>query len=281
MPDHSKTESHPSAEQLVAFHNEDENLTSADRDTVAHHLQDCTGCQSDLAALRSFDFSVIQQWKAEALLAQSEAVSPKAVPEKRLTSLLGSLYTLFLRPVLAWFGKRSTKTPPLVIPNEVVHAYGTLIADLTRDLIAQLAPQELPLVRQISEAFLIRPERILHSQSAHAGGMEFDREAEKVNLLTPPALVVITAVFQMLETQRQQGMPAEHRSESREAVRRVFKKFRPGESQSTEYSEALTQDQATAIYTVALEKAKQLDLPPEQAEELAEAIVESLVVVDE
>ena len=57
---------HPAEERLVQFRHSPESLIPEERRSIQQHLHSCPVCSEGLSLLRSFDFSLIQQWVDEA-----------------------------------------------------------------------------------------------------------------------------------------------------------------------------------------------------------------------
>jgi hypothetical protein len=64
-----------------------------------------------------------------------------------------------------------------------------LATDVARDLVGQLAPEEMPLFRATSEAYLKDPQKVLKEHTGEDEMLGFGT-GEVVSLLTPVALAV-------------------------------------------------------------------------------------------
>jgi hypothetical protein len=152
-----------------------------------------------------------------------------------------------------------------------------LIAELSRDLVAQTAPQELPLFRPISEAYFKDPEKTLKREAGKDEMLGFGAGVA-VTFLTPIVLAIMTQVVSFLIEEIGKSLRSEGSSLTSDIVKRMFRKFRGGESPEGKAPPALTPQQLAQVRELALEKAQQLNLPPNQAGLLADSIVGSLAV---
>jgi hypothetical protein len=139
-----------------------------------------------------------------------------------------------------------------------------LIADLTRDVIAHKAPQELPLFRALCEAYFERPDKVLACRPPKDDMLGFG-VGEVVTYLTPVALAVVTEVLKYLGEQV-----------ASDAVKRLFKKFRSAEQAGPQSPPPLSQEQMIRIRQIVLERARQLRLSEDQSGVLADAVISSL-----
>jgi len=149
-----------------------------------------------------------------------------------------------------------------------------LAADVGRDLVARIAPRELPLFRPISEAYFADPERAERAGEAGEEMLGFGVGGAEV-MLTPIVLAVVTQVIGYLGEQVTAAARAEGASLSKEWVRWCFGKApRPpgGEASPPHLSPAELQ----LVHKQAVEKGLQLGLPPATAQLLSDALVGSL-----
>jgi hypothetical protein len=153
-----------------------------------------------------------------------------------------------------------------------------LIADLTRDIIAQTAPQEMPLFRAHSEAYFRNPDKALAEQKGKDEMLGFG-SGEVVVLLTPIALTVVAEVVKFIVEEVKKSVKDESSSLISETVKKVFKKFRPEQKKEDKKTpSALTPEQLERVREIALQKARQLKLSEARAKLLADAVVGSLAV---
>lgn len=143
-----------------------------------------------------------------------------------------------------------------------------LLIDLSRDIVAQTAPQELPLFRPIIEAYLKNPEKTLKGQRNKDELLGFGI-TEVTMLLTPLVLATMTEVIKFVKD--------EYPGMVNSAVKSLFKQFRSTEQDKQKLPPPLTPEQLKRVHNIALEQAGSL-LPAEQAKFLADAVTGSLVV---
>ncbi len=152
-----------------------------------------------------------------------------------------------------------------------------LIADLSRDIVAQTAPQELPLFRSMSTAYFKDPEKLLKGQSGKDEMLGF-AVAGVVIMLTPTILAIMSQVVQFLITEVEKSVATNSADVINVLIRKMFKKFRPEEKKVQENLPALTTEQLTKVRNIAYQEAHKLALPDAQAGLLADSIVGSLVI---
>ncbi len=154
-----------------------------------------------------------------------------------------------------------------------------LVADLSREVVARIAPQELPVFRAHSRAYFADQGQVLRGGQGQDEMLGFG-VGEAVAFLTPVVLPVMTAVVQYLTVEVTKSARAEGATLIGERVKQLFKRFRPAEA-TGEYGHAasppvLTQEQLGQVRQVAFEKALQLKLSAERAGLLADAVVGNL-----
>lgn len=148
-----------------------------------------------------------------------------------------------------------------------------LIADIARQAVAKSAPQELPLFRGLSAAYFDDPAKAVR---AHAGKDEMlgFGAGDAAAFITPAALAVATAVVQFVFTQVVSAVKNESASLIAKYIRKLF-------GLAVDDGAALKPlnfdaDQLARVRGLALEKARQLNLPDAQAALLADALCGSL-----
>ena len=148
-----------------------------------------------------------------------------------------------------------------------------LIADIARQAVAKSAPQELPLFRGLSAAYFDDPAKAVR---AHAGKDEMlgFGAGDAAAFITPAALAVATAVVQFVFTQVVSAVKNESASLIAKYTRKLF-------GLAVDDGAALKPlnfdaDQLARVRGLALEKARQLNLPDAQAALLADALCGSL-----
>jgi hypothetical protein len=147
-----------------------------------------------------------------------------------------------------------------------------VVGEVARGLVAQTAPQELPLFRATSEAYFANPEQVLGGKEDRDEMLGFGAEAAVVTLLTPVALEVAKTVVGYLATQLVSVMEQHAGEAVATQVRRLFHR----DTAAADTAPPLTPDQLAKVRELALEKARQLNLADNQAHLLADAMVGSL-----
>ena len=153
------------------------------------------------------------------------------------------------------------------VPDDVV-------ADVARELVVRTAPEELPLFRATSEAYFADPDKALERRGGRDEMLGFGVEAAAI-LITPIALDVAKRVAVFLAAQLSDSV----KKESGEAIGGfVHDLFHRGEAESEPERGAppLTREQLEEVRGIAFERARQLDLPEDRANVLADAVVGGL-----
>lgn len=152
-----------------------------------------------------------------------------------------------------------------------------IVADVARDQVALVAPQEEMIFGMISEAYFQDPNEALRRRDGKDEMLGFGVETGVV-LLTPVILMVTKEVIEFLAAEVTKSLQTQSASLVNELVRKMFKKFRREEEGAREnLPPSLTRDQISQVRTLALEKASQLRLSETQAALLADSLAGSLV----
>ena len=151
-----------------------------------------------------------------------------------------------------------------------------LITDVTREVIVQLAPQEVPLFRVTSEAYFKDPEKTLKGKKSKDEMLGFGIGGA-VTILTPIALAVTTEVVLFVVEEVKKSIKEESSSLANDIVKKMFKRFRPAGDEVKQIP-TLTSEQLAQVRRRACDKARQLNLPEAQAKLLADSLVGSLVL---
>ena len=155
-----------------------------------------------------------------------------------------------------------------------------LVANVSRDLVAKMAPQELPLFRAISAAYFTDAERMGKDQPTKDELLGFGA-GPQVTALTPIVLAVTSAAMTFLAQEILKSVGKSVAAEGGELVsahlKHLFKRLRPTEPADSR-TPSLTREQLAQVRRVALEKARSLSLPAAQAEVLAGLLVADLAV---
>jgi hypothetical protein len=188
-----------------------------------------------------------------------------------------------------------------------------LVEVLAKDLVAQIAPQELPLFRSTSQAYFQNSDKYFKGQESKDEMLGFG-VGESVTLLTPFILSILVEIVKYLSNEFASTVKTEGASYINEMVKQSFQKFRrqplepkaPGEVSETadvdqlggglsqpagpvaeptgfQSSDApatptLTKEQLAQIYEVALQKARDLKLSESRATLLADSVIGTLAL---
>jgi hypothetical protein len=153
-----------------------------------------------------------------------------------------------------------------------------LIADLARDQVEQVAPQEVPIFPLLSEAYFQDPEKTLNAKGGKDEMLGFGVEAGVV-LLTPIVMTVTREVVEFIAAEVMKSVQLQSSGLINDFVKKMFKKFRrEGEAKGEKLPPPLTREQIGRVRELALEKARQLKLSPNQAGLLADSLAGSLAM---
>lgn len=167
-----------------------------------------------------------------------------------------------------------------------------LIADLARDLLAETAPQELPLFRASSEAFFKDPQRVMSGAVGKDEPLGFGA-GEGTSFIAPVILAVVTQVVTFLAAEVGKAAQSEGSAFVTDTVKALFKRFRPApaaEKQPTGEAPSpskpptpapvppVTPELLQRVRELAFQQAKQLRLSDSNARLLADSLVGSLAV---
>ena len=171
-----------------------------------------------------------------------------------------------------------------------------LIAEIAREQVAALAPQELPLFRRTSQTFFERPGD-LERRGAGGDVLGFG-VGGAVTFITPIVLAIIVEVVSFLAAELKKQLQLESTAAIASLVKRLFKRFRDESGTSTGGAASggqtggtggastqpaapafpgLSQPQVERVRTLVLERAKALNMSDAQAELLADSLAGGLV----
>jgi hypothetical protein len=191
-----------------------------------------------------------------------------------------------------------------------------LVAVLAREMVVQVAPQELPLFRATSQAYFQNPNKLFQGQSPKDEMLGFGAGGA-VTLLTPFILSILTEVVKYLASEFASTLKSEGAGYINEMVKASFQKFRrqpqaeaaatgevdadgggdqikpvPIENAADSQTQGglaqgsvapgeggLSKEQLAQIYEIALKKARELKLSESKATLLADSVVGSLALV--
>lgn len=111
-------------------------------------------------------------------------------------------------------------------PGQLSAEEQQLIADVSRDVVAQLAPHEMPVFRPVSQAFFQQPERAL-AQAGDGDQMLGFGAGEVVQLLTPVVLAVATEVLLFVAQEAKKTARTEGVELANAWITGAFRRLRP------------------------------------------------------
>jgi hypothetical protein len=151
-----------------------------------------------------------------------------------------------------------------------------VVREIGRDVIAEIAPQELPLYRANSEAFLEQSRRRRSQPGAGKDDLLGFGSGEAVAFLTPAVLAVLIEVVSYLAAEAKKTFKEEGAGVVNDTVRRLFKGLRSGENAPE--PPALSAEQLAQVRRIVLLQAGKLNLSSERSKILADAVIGRLAV---
>ena len=152
----------------------------------------------------------------------------------------------------------------------------TLVVDVARGVVRDVAPHEMPMFRANSELYLKAPIKSQRNTRDGDDLLGFGAGVD-LTLLTPIAIAVTSEVLKFLATEIANSAKRESAPIIHQQVRRLFVRFRTAEP-NTDDPPPLNKQQLEQVRAVAFETACRLQLPSDQAKLLADATVGGLAV---
>lgn len=156
-------------------------------------------------------------------------------------------------------------------------ANATLVAEVARDVLAEIAPQEMPIFPAASRAYFADPAAVLEQSRSKDNVLGFGTEALAV-LFTPAVLLVLSETLEYLTRVATKATADGLTKEIPEAIKAMFKRFH---SSPADTPSGLTREHIALIHGNILATAKKLRLPAEKAQSLANAVTAQLVLPKE
>ena len=158
------------------------------------------------------------------------------------------------------------------------------VETLSREIVAEVAPQELALFRSVSREYARDPRRVEADAGARDETLGFGVEAGM--LLTPLVISVAEAVIRFVAAEVLDAGKTEGRSLIQRQTHSIVERFAAGRRHdpppparhAIAERQALTPSQLAEVRKVAVNRALALKLPREQSERLADAMVARLAV---
>ncbi len=147
------------------------------------------------------------------------------------------------------------------------------VVEIARDLVAQAAPQELSLFEDTCDAYFANPGRMLKGQGGQEEPLGFDIvSSASALLITPAALAIVDQITRMIVDRVAESSTVSKLLQKLHLTRRTPEKVTLPLN--------LTPEQMKQVHQVALEKARQCNLPEAQAELLADSLVGKLAIMN-
>jgi hypothetical protein len=155
----------------------------------------------------------------------------------------------------------------------------TLVVELARSLVRDVAPQELPMFRASSALYLKDPGKAQQQRKSGSDDLLGFGAGVDLTLITPVALAVATEVIKFLATEIARAAKSEASPIIQTQVRRLFSRL-PGSIPEANPSKppALTRQQLEQVRSIAYDTACRLNLSTDQARLLADSTIGGLAV---
>jgi len=153
-------------------------------------------------------------------------------------------------------------------------ASATFVGDIARDVLSEIAPQEIPIFAATSRAYFANPEAALQHLRSKDNVLGFGTDVAGL-LFTPAVLLVLSETFQYLLRVATSATADGLAKEIPELIKAMFKKF---QSSQPDTPSVLTREHIASIHGNILVSAKTLRIPAEKARSLANAVTAQLVL---
>lgn len=150
-----------------------------------------------------------------------------------------------------------------------------LIVEVSRDVVAAMAPEEIPLFRPLSAAYFDAPKRL---DQAPKDDMLGFGGGEVVVALTPVVLSVLGEVLVYLRHELAQAAAKDVTGAVDGGVHALFRRVRPAVQAAPARPAALSREQLAEVGRLAFERARAMRVSEGRARLLADAVVGSLVL---
>ena len=150
----------------------------------------------------------------------------------------------------------------------------TFVGDIARDVLSEIAPQEIPIFAATSRAYFANPEAALQQLRSKDNVLGFGTDAASF-LFSPAVLLVLSETFQYLLRVAASATADGLAKEIPELIKAMFKKF---QSSQPDTPSVLTREHIASIHGNILASAKKLRIPAEKARTLANAVTAQLVL---
>ncbi|MEU7835122.1 MULTISPECIES: hypothetical protein [unclassified Nonomuraea] len=150
-----------------------------------------------------------------------------------------------------------------------------LLQEIARETVRRAAPEELPLFPMVATVYFDRGGRLPAGRAGRDEMLGFGLESAVI-LLTPVVLPVVSAILDQLAQDVARVVTDRGKDGLRRAMRALLRRTAEAENDALPPVPELTPEQLARVRMTALEKARQMDLPEDKAELLADAVIGSL-----
>ena len=154
-----------------------------------------------------------------------------------------------------------------------------LISDIAHELIADIAPRELPLFHLTSEVYIKNLDRGDEPPEPTDEMLGFGLDAA-TTYLTPVVLALTTEVVTFLAKKAKESIKEESGELVTKFVKEMFKGVPPTEERDKKTPLALSREELVQLRQLMVETAKHLRLPKDKTELLVNAVVGSLAITE-
>lgn len=148
-----------------------------------------------------------------------------------------------------------------------------LIINIARNLVVKVVPQEVPLFRATSQAFFENPQKVLEKQKSEDVALGFGLEAGSI-FLTPAVLAIVTQVITFIAGEIKDAVKKEVGS----SIAHYIKKLIHPDPERTQTPAPLSIEQLRRVRQLAMDKARQLNVPEEKVQLLVSALLGELAI---
>ena len=156
-------------------------------------------------------------------------------------------------------------------------AGAAIITEVGRDVLSEIAPEEMPIFGAASNAYFADPAAALRQVPSRDNVLGFGVEAVAV-VVTPVVLLALSEVLQFLTRVAAKAVEDGLAKEIPDVIRAMFRKFHSAKPQMPS---VLTREHIGLIHGNVLLAARRLRLPPDKAQSLADAVTAQLVLARE
>jgi hypothetical protein len=149
-----------------------------------------------------------------------------------------------------------------------------LITSVARDILSDVAPQEIPIFPAVSRAYFADPERALKRRRTGDEALGFGADALAM-LVTPVLLHILYEVQDILMEAAKKAVTDGLAKEIPEALKAMFKRFG---GPAASIRSPLGKAQLELIHESVLSEARKLQLPDDKIEAIANAVTAHLVI---